>query len=155
MKMGIFHSQSTKDRWLLLSASSVIMMIISIYQYSWFLFAAAIQDDRNWDLATIGLTFTVFTYTVTFIQPFSGFIADSYGPRKIAIAASLLTSIGFVLSSFAQRPLHLYLYYGLGGGVGVGILYGLSAACAIKCFPDRRGFAVQTPRFMRSPVKTT
>ena len=127
-------------RWLVLSASFVIMMIISIYQYSWFLFADAIKINYNWNLASIGLTFTIFTYTATYIQPFSGFIADSYGPMKIAIAASLLTAIGFILVSYAKSLIYFYLFYGL-GGLGVGILYGLSAACAIKWFPDKRGFA--------------
>ena len=140
IKMEIPQPQAFKYRWLVLSASFVIMMIISIYQYSWFLFADAIQNHFNWNLATIGLTFTIFTYTATFIQPFSGFIADSYGPRKMAIAASFIVAIGFILASYAQSPHYLYLFYGL-GGLGVGILYGLSTACAIKWFPDKRGLA--------------
>ncbi|UCF92293.1 MAG: OFA family MFS transporter, partial [Desulfobacterales bacterium] len=112
----------------------------SIYQYSWFLFAFALQKQFQWTLDTIGLTFTVFTYGATFIQPFSGFIADSYGPRKVAITASFLAGIGLVLAATVDTPLLLYIYYG-GGGIGVGVLYGISTACAIKWFPDRRGFA--------------
>lgn len=130
----------SKYRWLLVCASFIVMMIISIYQYSWFLFAYAIQRELNWDLATIGLTFTVFAYAATFIQPFSGYIADSYGPRKVGIAGSLLVGIGFILASFASSPPVFYLFYGL-GGLGVGVLYGISAACAVKWFPDKRGLA--------------
>jgi OFA family oxalate/formate antiporter-like MFS transporter len=48
--------------------------------------------------------------------------------------------VGFLLSSLASSPGQLYFFYGL-GGVGVGILYGLSTASAIKWFPDKRGFA--------------
>ena len=129
-----------KYRWAILFAAFIIMMIISIYQYSWFLFAFAIQKQFNWALSTIGLTFTVFTYTATFIQPFSGLIADSYGPRKIAVAASFLVGFGFILASYATTPKSLYLFYGLGGS-GVGILYGISTASAIKWFPDQRGLA--------------
>jgi OFA family oxalate/formate antiporter-like MFS transporter len=116
------------------------MMIISVYQYSWFLFSYAIQSQLHWDLATIGLTFTVFTYAATFIQPFSGYVADSYGPRRVAIGASLLVGIGFILASFTSSPALFHLFYGL-GGLGVGVLYGISTACAVKWFPDRRGFA--------------
>jgi len=127
-------------RWFLISASFVIMMIISVYQYSWFLFAYAIQRHLHWSLAAIGLTFTIFTYTATFIQPFSGFIADSYGPKRVAVAASFLVGMGFILASFAPSPQVFYLFYGL-GGLGVGVLYGISTACAVKWFPERRGFA--------------
>jgi MFS transporter, OFA family, oxalate/formate antiporter len=138
--MEKIESTAGSYRWVLLSAAFVIMMVISIYQYSWFLFAFSLQKQFNWVLSTIGLTFTVFTYAATFIQPFSGYIADTYGPRKVAVTASVLVGIGLLLASTAASPGMLYLYYGL-GGVGVGILYGISASCAIKWFPDRRGFA--------------
>lgn len=138
--MAETRASNRKYRWLLLGAAFVIMMIVSIYQYSWFLFAYAFERQYGWSLSTIGLTFTVFTYAATFIQPFSGFIADTYGPRKVAVVASLLTGIGYILSSRISSPGMLYLYYGL-GGIGVGILYGISTASAIKWFPDRRGLA--------------
>jgi OFA family oxalate/formate antiporter-like MFS transporter len=129
-----------KYRWILLLSSFLIMMIVSIYQYSWFLFAYSIKEQFGWDLAIIGLNFTIFTYAATFIQPFSGYIADTYGPKRIAILSCFLVGLGFILSSFAKTPILLYVYYGM-GGVGVGVLYGISTACAIKWFPDRRGFA--------------
>ena len=131
---------ATGYRWGLITAAFFIMIVISIYQYSWFLFAYALQKQFNWALSTIGLTFTVFTYAATFIQPFSGFIADNYGPRKVAVTATILVGIGFILASTAKTPVMFYLYYGL-GGIGVGILYGISTACAIKWFPDKRGLA--------------
>jgi OFA family oxalate/formate antiporter-like MFS transporter len=130
----------SSHRWLIVMASFIIMMVISIYQYSWFLFAYAIQTELGWNLAAIGLTFTIFTYAATFIQPFSGFIADNYGPKKVAIAAAFLVGMGFVLASFANSPQLFYFFYGL-GGLGVGVLYGISTACAVKWFPDKRGFA--------------
>ena len=108
-------------RWFVLFGAFVTMMIVSIYQYSWFLFAYAIQKSWRWDLASIGLTFTIFTYTATFIQPISGYMADSRGPRKVALAAAVLVGIGFILASYATTPLVLYLFYGL-GGLGVGVL---------------------------------
>jgi OFA family oxalate/formate antiporter-like MFS transporter len=129
-----------KYRWFVVSIGLFVMMVISIYQYSWSLFAYSLAQEFKWDLATIGLTFTVFAYTATFIQPFSGYIADSFGPRKVSVFASVLVGVGFLLSSLASSPGQLYFFYGL-GGVGVGILYGLSTASAIKWFPEKRGFA--------------
>jgi OFA family oxalate/formate antiporter-like MFS transporter len=58
----------------------------------------------------------------------------------MALAASFLVGIGFILCSFVSSPQALYLYYGL-GGLGVGVLYGIATACAVKWFPERRGFA--------------
>ncbi len=131
----MIHRRST-----VLLASFVVMMVISIYQYSWFLFAYAIESEWNWDLAVIGLVFTIFAYAATFVQPLSGALADAYGPRAVATVAAFLVGAGFISASFAASAKSLYLCYGL-GGLGVGVLYGISTACAVKWFPDKRGFA--------------
>ena len=87
MKMNSERTTSSHYRWFIIVASFVIMMVISIYQNSWFLFAYAIQDQLHWNLAQIGLAFTIFAYTSTFVQPLSGYIADSYGPRIVSVLA--------------------------------------------------------------------
>ncbi len=138
--MNKSQASASKFRWVIIISSFIIMMVISIYQYSWFLFAYTIEKNFAWNPATIGMTFTVFAYAATFVQPFSGYMADSYGPRIMALAASFLAGIGFILCSFASVPQVLYLFYGL-GGLGVGVLYGISTACAVKWFPEKRGFA--------------
>lgn len=125
---------------MLICLAVFVMMVISVYQYSWSLFADAMISLFGWDSATVGLTFTIFTYTATFIQPFSGFLADVYGARKISILASIICGFGFILSSIANSPMLLYLFYGF-GGLGVGMLYGISTALAVKWFPEKRGFA--------------
>ena len=138
--MNASQASASKFRWVIIFSAFIIMMLISIYQYSWFLFAYTLEKNFAWNPAAIGMTFTVFAYAATFVQPFSGFMADSYGPRKMALAASFLVGIGFILCSFVSSPHALYLFYGL-GGLGVGVLYGIATACAIKWFPDKRGFA--------------
>ena len=137
--MSLATHTSPKYRWIIVLSSFLIMMIISIYQYSWFLFAYAFKTQLNWALDVIGLIFSIFTYTATFVQPFSGFIADSYGPKKVACVGALLVGAGFILASYATSPQELFIFYGL-GGLGVGVLYGISTACAVKWFPDKRGF---------------
>ena len=128
-----------KFRWAVVLIGLFVMMVISIYQYSWSLFAYKIVQEWKWDLATVGMAFTIFN-VATFIQPFCGYIADSFGPQKVSLLGAFLVGIGFILASWASTPGELYLYYGL-GGVGVGILYGIATASAIKWFPDRRGLA--------------
>lgn len=125
---------------MLIAVGIWVMMVISIYQYSWSLFADRLAREFPWGLAAISLTFTVFNYTSTLVSPFCGFVADTFGPRRIALMASGLVGAGFLLSSLSSSPGELYLYYGL-GGIGVGVLYGISTALAVKWFPDRRGLA--------------
>jgi OFA family oxalate/formate antiporter-like MFS transporter len=131
---------SHRYRWLLLLAAVGAMMLTSIYQYSWFLFAYRIQNQWGWSLQTLGLVYSIFHYTSTLIMPFSGFIADRYGPRVVALGAALLVGLGFILCGSFSSPWPFRIFYGL-GGVGCGVFYGVSIATAIKWFPDRRGLA--------------
>jgi len=126
-------------RWIIIFMAMGVMMVISIYQYSWSLFAYGITKDLGWDLAILGMAFTIFN-VATFTQPFAGIIADLKGPRGVALLGALLVGFGFILASWITLPWHLYLFYGI-GGTGVGFLYGISAASAVKWFPDRRGLA--------------
>ncbi len=129
-----------RRRWLRLSAAVAAMMLTSIYQYSWFLFSFEIQNNWGWSLAALGLIYTIFHYTSTLVMPFSGWVADTYGPRLVAIGASLLVGAGFILCSLLPHLWAFQLFYGL-GGIGCGVLYGVSIATAIKWFEDRRGLA--------------
>jgi OFA family oxalate/formate antiporter-like MFS transporter len=126
-------------RWFYIFIGVWVMMVVSIYQYSWSLFAFAITKEIHWDLATISLTFTIFN-VATFLQPFTGIIADVRGPRGIALLGAILVGVGMLLSSLVSFPWQLHLFYGI-GGVGVGVFYGIAVATAIKWFPDRRGLA--------------
>jgi OFA family oxalate/formate antiporter-like MFS transporter len=140
------NENGIKQRWGVLAGAVVVMMFIAIYQYSWSLFAFGLNSDLAWSMLEIQVTFTLYTYVATFVQPFSGYFADKFGPRNIAILAGLLVAIGFLSSSTVTSPIHLYICYTI-GSVGVGILYGISTAIAVKWFPDRRGLAVGIATF--------
>jgi OFA family oxalate/formate antiporter-like MFS transporter len=133
------EKQSGRFRWIYIAMGVWVMMVVSIYQYSWSLFAYSITKELGWDLATVSFTFTIFN-VATFLQPFTGIIADLRGPRGIALLGALLVGLGMVLSSWVAAPWQLHLFYGI-GGVGVGVFYGIAVATVIKWFPDRRGFA--------------
>jgi len=126
-------------RWVYIGIGVWVMMVVSIYQYSWSLFAFSITKEMGWDLATVSFTFTIFN-VATFLQPFTGMIADIRGPKGIALLGAILVGLGMILSSGVTSPWQLHLFYGI-GGVGVGVFYGIAVATVIKWFPDRRGFA--------------
>jgi MFS transporter, OFA family, oxalate/formate antiporter len=133
-------------RWFLIGTALCVKMVISIYQYSWFLFAFTINRQEGWSLEQLGLTFTAFILAATLIQPFSGMYADAYGPRKVCLLAACLVGGGMLAASRASGPLELCLFYSM-GGLGVGVLNGISTATALKWFPDKRGLATGLVEF--------
>ena len=75
-------------------------------------------------------------------QPGQAATLPRFGPRKLAVAGSIMFSGGYMIASLA---LHLdsiplfYLGYGVIGGAGIGLGYVTPVATAAKWFPDRKG----------------
>lgn len=129
-----------QSRWVILAIATISMMVIGLYQYSWTVFVAPLRDEFGWSLATVQLTFTLFVWIMTWIQPIAGYIADQKGPRYLAVLGGIIASIGWIMTSFITDSTSLYVSYSI-GAVGVGIIYAISVGLASKWFPDRRGLA--------------
>lgn len=68
-----------------------------------------------------------------------GMIQDRIGPKKVTLIGGALLGIGLFLSSFATTVLHLYIFYGVISGIGIGFAYITPLATCNKWFPDKRG----------------
>ncbi len=75
-------------------------------------------------------------------MPLTGRYIETHGPRNITIIGGILTGLGWLLASTVTSIQMLYIVYGIIGGIGVGITYGVPVAVAARWFPDRRGLAV-------------
>ena len=139
------RSKDLRYRWFIISLAIIITMTISIYQYSWSLFAYSIRKELDWSLAGISLAFTIFQLA-NFSQPFAGAIADARGPKGVGFVGALLVGLGFLLSSQVSSPAQLCLCL-LIGGIGVGALTAIAMASGVKWFPDRMGFATGLTSF--------
>ncbi|HZD43763.1 MAG TPA: OFA family MFS transporter, partial [Methanomicrobiales archaeon] len=88
------------------------------------------------------LPFSVFLAFFAITMPFAGRLIESWGPRRVTVVGGVLTGIGWLLASTATSVWMLYIVYGIIGGIGVGVTYGVPVAVAARWFPDRRGLAV-------------
>jgi MFS family permease len=68
-----------------------------------------------------------------------GAINDRIGPRRVVLAGGLLFGIGMIVSGYATSVPFLLISYGLGCGLGMGMVYGTVVSNAVKFFPDKRG----------------
>jgi len=116
--------------------------------YSWSVFVAPLTTYFTTELGqtvTAGdilLPFSVFLAFFAVAMPFTGKYIEKYGPRNVTIVGGVMTGLGWLLASFATSVPMLYVVYGIIGGIGVGIAYGVPVAVAARWFPDRRGLAV-------------
>ncbi|MDH7509980.1 MAG: OFA family MFS transporter [Methanolinea sp.] len=136
-----------RGRWLLVVVGLVINLCLGTI-YSWSVFVGPLT---KYFAETLGqavtaneilMPFSVFLAFFAIAMPLAGKYIETLGPRKVTIIGGLLTGLGWLLASTVTSVWMLYIVYGIIGGVGVGIAYGVPVAVAARWFPDRRGTAV-------------
>jgi len=143
----LFGMEPEKSRWILVTLGMIINLCLGTI-YSWSVFVAPLTDyfTKNLGQAVtandILLPFSVFLAFFAIAMPLTGKYIEKYGPRNVTIIGGVLTGLGWLLASFATSVPMLYVVYGIIGGIGVGIAYGVPVAVAARWFPDRRGLAV-------------
>jgi OFA family oxalate/formate antiporter-like MFS transporter len=116
------------------------MVMVANLQLGWTPFVDPIDQKYHWGRYAIQWAFTIFVLTQTWLVPLHGYLVDRFGPRVMISGAGILVGAAWVLNSYADSLLLLYLAAVI-GGLGVGIVYGGAIGNALKWFPDRRGLA--------------
>lgn len=143
----IMGMETEKGRWVLVIIGMLINLCLGTI-YSWSVFVAPLTSYFTKDLGQavtandVLLPFSVFLAFFAITMAFAGKYIERYGPRNVTVVGGILTGLGWLLASFATSVPMLYVLYGVIGGIGVGIAYGVPVAVAARWFPDRRGLAV-------------
>jgi OFA family oxalate/formate antiporter-like MFS transporter len=142
----ILGMEAEKGRW----AFVIIGMIINLCLgsiYSWSVFKAPLKafletSGPEVSASELQLPFMIFLAFFAVAMVLSGGYIEKYGPRKVVIVGGVLTGLGWLLASMASSIMMMTVTYGIVGGIGVGIAYGVPVAMSGRWFPDRRGLAV-------------
>ncbi len=126
--------------WQQLALGIVCMACVANLQYGWTLFVAPIDAKFHWGRAAIQVAFSIFVFIETWLIPIEGYLVDRYGPRWVVMFGAGLVACSWILNSFADNLMLLYVGAAL-GGIGTGCVYGTCVGNALKWFPGRRGLA--------------
>lgn len=132
-----------KNRWLIVtSAVGIHISIGSVY--AWSNFTTPLMEEFQWTASQVQLTFSLAILFLGLSAAFLGHFVEKHGPRKAGLLASIFFGIGVFGSGFAVNlsslPM-LYIFYGVLGGIGLGVGYIAPVSTLVKWFPDRRGLA--------------
>ncbi|MDK2808426.1 MAG: transporter, family, oxalate/formate antiporter, partial [Clostridiales bacterium] len=117
--------------------------------YSWSVFASpmAAHLSERYGLsgsavltaASLSLVFTVANSVGPVTMISGGFFNDKMGPKWVVFLGGILFGAGLIASGFASSIGFLVVSYGLGCGLGMGLVYGCTINNSVKFFPDKRG----------------
>ncbi|KWW98379.1 OFA family MFS transporter [Hydrogenibacillus schlegelii] len=138
-----YREVKIKNRWLI--AASAVGIHLSIGSvYSWSVFTKPLMNQLGWQLGQVSFTFSLAIMFLGLSAAFLGHFVERYGPRVSGTLSAIFFGIGMIGAGFAvsagSLPL-LYLFYGVLGGIGLGVGYITPVSTLIKWFPDRRGLA--------------
>jgi len=115
------------SRWAQLVFGIVCMVMVANLQLGWTPFVDPIDQKYHWGRYAIQWAFTIFVLTQTWLVPLHVYLVDRFGPRLIISGAGILVGVAWVLNSYANSLLLLYLAAVL-GGLGAGVVYGGTSA---------------------------
>ena len=127
---------------------SVIALLCTLLQlcfgtvYAWSFFQTLLVRQLGWTFTETAWAFSIAIFSLGTSAAWAGATLPRFGPRKLAVAGSIMFSGGYMIASLA---LHLdsiplfYLGYGVIGGAGIGLGYVTPVATAAKWFPRSQG----------------
>ncbi|WP_288580562.1 OFA family MFS transporter [uncultured Veillonella sp.] len=132
-----------RNRWFI--ALAAIGLHISIGSvYAWSVLTRPIMADMGFTLSQTTWTFSLAILMLGLSAGFLGSFAEKIGPKKSGLIAMLFWVTGLLGTAYALS-IHnltlLYLFYGIIGGIGLGIGYITPVSTLVKYFPNHPGFA--------------
>jgi len=128
--------------------SGLVMFLCMGTIYSWGVFQkpliAALKSTHGVEVSSTmaGMPYTVFLLAYAFSMPIAGRFIKKVNPKILAVGGSLAIATAWILAGSATSIGFIIATYGLIGGIGVGIVYGIPMAVVAEWFPDKKGFAV-------------
>ncbi|EZH66812.1 MFS transporter [Bacillaceae bacterium JMAK1] len=135
--------EAHRNRWLIaLSAIAIHLSIGSVYAYS--VYQNPINDSLGWAITSVTLAFTIAIFFLGMSAAFMGKFVERNGPKKSALLSTALFVTGTFGAGLAiqlESIAMFVFFYGVVGGIGLGIGYISPVSTLVKWFPDRRGLA--------------
>jgi OFA family oxalate/formate antiporter-like MFS transporter len=126
------------NRWFVVLGAIIIQINLGAV-YAWSLFNQPLMNKFGWAREDVVVTFSITIATFALATIFAGRLQDKIGPRWVATIGGVLLGLGLILASQATTLFQLYFFYGVIGGIGIGMTYVCPLSACVKWFPDKRG----------------
>jgi len=126
--------------WIVLAAVVVVMLAGSGVRAMFGVFIKPIEAEMGWSRQQLSGAAALSLFVLGAVGPTVGWLADTWGPRRVMLLATVTLGLGTVLSAFIGHLWQMYLFAGLlmaGGAGGLGLA--TAATVAARWFIARRG----------------
>lgn len=135
------HADRMDRRWELV-VIGVLAYICLGTVYSWSVFREPLVETYGFSTAETGIPYAVFLALFAFTMPLGGWLQGRIGTRATFLVGTALVGAAWVAAGAVRSIPALTVTYGIIGGSGVGLAYGVPLAVVASWFPARRGLAM-------------
>ncbi|MDW5265921.1 MULTISPECIES: MFS transporter [Acidobacteriaceae] len=128
--------------WIVVFAGFVGSFVTFGISYCFGVFLKPIGLEFHVSHAAMSALFSMITAISFFAAPFTGKIADRYGPRPVVVIGALLLRGGMIFTAHVHSFALLFLTYGVGLGGGVACTYIPSVSAVGQWFKKHRDVAL-------------
>lgn len=89
--------------------------------------------------ATVVLCYTLTVVSSTMSPSILGAWIKKLGPKKTMLIGSLLFGIGYIISGYTRSMPLFFIFFGLGTGIGSGLIYPTIMGYMASLYPDKQG----------------
>lgn len=106
--------------YLVVAASLLIMSVMWVVYYAFGVFFKPVLTEFGWTRTMTAGAFSLASMINGLLAIVMGGLTDRFGPRIVITVCGLLLGIGFFLMSKISTVWHIYLFYGIFVGAGMG-----------------------------------
>jgi MFS family permease len=127
--------------WIVVGSAFACMLVIFGSAYSFAAFFESFTQEFSAQRADVALVFGLSGLLYFVLGAPAGALSDRIGPRATCTAGMVVLATGLFAASFANSLAVVYLAYGVGIGLGVGLVYTPAMGAVLPWFVRRRGLA--------------
>lgn len=112
--------------------------------YAWSVFTNPIKVYMDVSLKEVQFAFSLAILFLGFSASFLGKYVEKYGSKKSGFVSTFFFGLGMLgtgLAIYLKSLWLLYIFYGVIGGIGLGVGYITPVSTLVKWFPKNRGLA--------------
>ena len=94
--------------YIVLAGGSTNLLVGGVIGFSFGVFIEPIRDEMGWTVAAITIGYSLRAFESGLLAPFTGYLVDRFGPRRMAIGGLLIVFVGMLYFSTAQTIWHYY-----------------------------------------------
>ena len=139
----MFPSRKIHYGWIVAAVTFTTLLVAGAVRSSPGLLIVPLEKEFEWSRATISFAVGVNILLYGFIGPFAAALMESFGVRRLVVAALACMGIGVALTPLMQHSWQLVVLWGLIVGAGSGVTANvLAAVVAARWFSARRGLVM-------------